>query len=41
MSGTCDYRNVDNCQGLEWRRGAIVDVASYVNSSNFSSEFIA
>ena len=27
LSGTCDYRNVVNCQGLVWRPGAIVDVA--------------
>ena len=34
-----------NCQGLvemgeNWRRTAIVDVAWYVNSSSFSSEFL-
>ena len=27
VSGTCDYRNVVYCQWLEWRHGAIVDVA--------------
>ena len=27
VSGTCDYHNVCNCKGLEWRHGAIVDVA--------------
>ena len=26
-SGTCDYRNVVNCQGLERRHGAIVNVS--------------